>query len=453
MYLSTANTLNFATNSGSRMYIGSTGSVFMTSTLSLGNYLQLTSANTFIYGGTTVGSIQYGNSTSSTHLKTYGATHATLANVIQLTNNSVVSLTLSATGAATFTGALTGTTANFTGQLTLGSTITNGTYTYTLPSATGTLALTSALSGYLPLTGGTLTGSLTGTSATFSGTVSANAGNQVRFYRPDSSYPSASWFWQVNMDASNNLDFGVNAGAYKFRIESTGAATFNSTLTAGSQIISELSTANDIRLLINPTATAVKISATYNTTGSYQPLTFLTSDTERMRITSGGNVLIGSSTDAGYKLDVNGEIRTFGSGAGLTYADRSSGSYVFYATGGATYFYNGANIAQINMTTGIYTPLSNINKKKDFELSEIGLNAILGLKPTLYRMKSDESDNEKELGFIAQEVKEFIPQAYVESGEDEDKFIGLNYNAIVAALVKGMQEQQAQIEKLKLLIK
>ena len=36
---------------------------------------------------------------------------------------------------------LTGTTANFTGQLTLGSTITNGTYTYTLPSATGTIAL------------------------------------------------------------------------------------------------------------------------------------------------------------------------------------------------------------------------------------------------------------------------------------------------------------------------
>jgi hypothetical protein len=37
-------------------------------------------------------------------------------------------------------------TMRVTGQLTLGSTITNGTYTYTLPSATGTLALTSQLS-------------------------------------------------------------------------------------------------------------------------------------------------------------------------------------------------------------------------------------------------------------------------------------------------------------------
>jgi hypothetical protein len=64
-------------------------------------------------------------------------------------------------------------TARLTGQLRLESTITDGTYTYTLPSATGTLALTSALSGYLPLTGGTLTGALGGTSASFSSSVTA----------------------------------------------------------------------------------------------------------------------------------------------------------------------------------------------------------------------------------------------------------------------------------------
>ena len=62
----------------------------------------------------------------------------------------------STTNLVTLLGGISATTANFTGQLTLGSTITNGTYTYTLPGATGTLALTSALSGYLPLTGGTL---------------------------------------------------------------------------------------------------------------------------------------------------------------------------------------------------------------------------------------------------------------------------------------------------------
>lgn len=51
-------------------------------------------------------------------------------------------------------------TARFTGQLTLGSTITNGTYTYTLPGATGVLALTSDLTFYVTL--GTLQ-TITGT--------------------------------------------------------------------------------------------------------------------------------------------------------------------------------------------------------------------------------------------------------------------------------------------------
>ena len=42
-------------------------------------------------------------------------------------------------------------TGRFTGQLTLGSTITNGTYTYTLPGATGVFALTSDLTIYVTL--------------------------------------------------------------------------------------------------------------------------------------------------------------------------------------------------------------------------------------------------------------------------------------------------------------
>ena len=100
------------------------------------------------------------------------AAYNTTAIPLILRTANTTRLTIAATGEATFAAGLTGTTANFTGQLTLGSTITNGTYTYTLPSATGTLALTSSLSSYLPLTGGTLTGALSGTSASFSGTIS-----------------------------------------------------------------------------------------------------------------------------------------------------------------------------------------------------------------------------------------------------------------------------------------
>ena len=188
------------------------------------------------------------------------------------------------------------------------------------------------------------------------------------------------------------------------------------------------------------------------TTG-LKPVIFGTNATEQMRITSGGNVLVNRQTLSAASLNPNGtlqvnnEIISTGSSGGLFWENRSGGVtnitnwYGWYTTGGTIFLYNGGgNIASINSTTGAYTPLSDINKKKDFEESTIGLNEILGLKPTLYRMINDESEGQKELGFIAQEVKDFIPYAYVESGEEEEKFIGLNFNPIVAALVKAVQE-------------
>lgn len=130
-------------------------------------------------------------------------------------------------------------------------------------------------------------------------------------------------------------------------------------------------------------------------------------------------------------------------------------------TAGGTSF--GTVVGRFADATGIYTPVSDVNKKKDFEVSTIGLKEVLQLRPTLYRMKSEDESAPKELGFIAQEVKDFIPQAYVEGGDEDNKFIGLNFNAITAVNTKAIQELKqekdfeilelkAQIEELKALI-
>jgi hypothetical protein len=180
-----------------------------------------------------------------------------------------------------------------------------------------------------------------------------------------------------------------------------------------------------------------------------------------LTVTTGGNVLISTSTNtsasisATGSLQVNREIMSVGSLAGLFWENRSGGVtsssnwYGWYTTGGVIYLYNGSsNIASINTSSGSYTALSDINKKKDFEDSTIGLDAILGLKPTLYRMQDEDEFVEKQLGFIAQEVKDYIPQAYVESGEGDDKFIGLSDRPIIAALVKAVQELSAKVSAL-----
>jgi len=167
-----------------------------------------------------------------------------------------------------------------------------------------------------------------------------------------------------------------------------------------------------------------------------------TSNTERMRITSGGQVQIKQGTN------------TFSDGLRII---NSSSNYWGVVVGSDNNFYLGYNsptnsIGNFNSSTGAYTATSDINKKKDFEESNIGLNAILGLEPTLYRMKNESDESAKHLGFIAQQVKEFVPQAYSESTNGNETFIGLTEMPIIAALVKGMQEQQQQIEELKALI-
>jgi len=84
-------------------------------------------------------------------------------NAVVITNTGGSALYV--TGSATFVN-----TGYFGGVLTAQSLASTTGQGYTLPTTSGTLALTSQLSSYLPLSGGTLTGALSGTSATFTGT-------------------------------------------------------------------------------------------------------------------------------------------------------------------------------------------------------------------------------------------------------------------------------------------
>ena len=198
--------------------------------------------------------------------------------------------------------------------------------------------------------------------------------------------------------------------------------------------------------------------------GAY-PLIIFAAGIERMRITSGGDVQFGtgtgnliynpSATAPALQLSGSTSSSTIGASAYITLKDATNSRFWAIqanASQDLSLWHKNAgwvNVGNFNNSTGIYTPTSNINKKKDFEASTIGLNEVLQLKPTLYRMKADDESEPKQLGFLAQEVEPFIPQAYVESkGEGEDKFIGLNYNAIVAALVKAVQEQNQTIQNL-----
>jgi hypothetical protein len=166
----------------------------------------------------------------------------------------------------------------------------NNTRYYNLPNADGTLALTSDLSAYLPLAGGTLTGALNGTTATFSGTVSSIVTSGGTSFRVVNSVNSRAWSL----------------------VPSTNGAE------------------SDLWLYYGGTGTGTKVSFVNN-----------------------GNVLIGSTTDSGQLLQVNGTSKFTGalSGTSATFsANFTIGSDLFLSSGTASIVFNSA----ANFNTQIY---------------------------------------------------------------------------------------------------
>jgi hypothetical protein len=91
---------------------------------------------------------------------------------------------------------------------------------------------------------------------------------------------------------------------------------------------------------------------------------------------------------------------------------------------------------------------SDMNLKNTIENSPFGLNEILLLNPVtfLYNDTNRKIDSDiKEVGFIAQDVFDIIPNAVSSTGTGD---LQLDYRAITATLVKAIQEQNLLIKAL-----
>jgi hypothetical protein len=169
------------------------------------------------------------------------------------------------------------------------------------------------------------------------------------------------------------------------------------------------------------------------------PVILKPNNTEAMRITSGGNVLIGATSTFGA-----GRMEITFSGATQTAFDLKTTT----VDGNNIRFFNSSNsiVGRIysDATGTLYVTSSDYRLKQDYK-DYSGLDLINKIKTYDYEWKADKS---RAYGVIAHELQSVINYA-VTGVKDGKEMQGVDYSKIVPILIKAIQEQQTQIEQLK----
>jgi hypothetical protein len=192
--------------------------------------------------------------------------------------------------------------------------------------------------------------------------------------------------------------------------------------------------------------------------GAY-PLTFSTTDTERMRITSGGNVYFNTASGSGnlekyyfITSDTNQNMRlnntqnvsgNIGIVQILGTNCNNTSSYHLIATAGGNQFNVFGN--------GTYGTSSDIRLKKNIETARNGyLEDIDKIRVVKYNWNNQEDTEAKELGVIAQELEQIFPKMVQDGAkiDENEPFKIVKYSVFIPMLIKAIQELSAQNKQL-----
>jgi hypothetical protein len=185
--------------------------------------------------------------------------------------------------------------------------------------------------------------------------------------------------------------------------------------------------------------------------------------TEYMRLTGNGQLFFtrsSGSTDvinieaySGFSgrgillnMDGQGDAITIGGGGGSQNAinvTNSSKKVIISNLGGS------GNRAVYSDASGTLTNSSSDGTlKTNVNPILYGLNSVLKLNPISFNWKDTEKfGTQREIGFLAQEVQEIVPE--VVSVSEDTGILGIGYGALVGLLVEAIKEQQSQIDELK----
>jgi len=307
---------------------------------------------------------------------------------------------------------------------------TSGAITIAAPSIAGTNTLTlPASTGTLVVTGGAQTIEFAaGTVSAPSITNSGDTNTGMFFPAADTIAFTEGGVEAMRIDSSGNVGIGTSSPATKLQV-------------AGTTKIGVTGTNGELQLARTSDGATISTFLTDGTSGiinSAVSTTFQINTAEKMRITSAGQLLVGTTSWTGGGSN--------DSGIGIKTTSTSAGQFAFYVDNSSS-----SNILNVRCdgstynTTGVWGTISDQRLKENIVDATPKLDNLLQLKVRNFNFTSDENKT-KQIGFVAQEIEQVFPSLV---SEDAEGTKAVKTTVLLPMLVKAIQEQQQIINDLK----
>ena len=254
------------------------------------------------------------------------------------------------------------------------------------------------------------------------------------FY-PASTYGNTGMF----SPAANTVAFATSGGE-RMRIDSSGNVGIGTTSPGAKLDVSGniLLSAGTPKIFFNNGGSMISNGGSANTLAFFSDGT-----TERARIDSSGNLLVGMTTTSGVG------VRLAPAATVIVNNNAAASGHVFMSFRRSTTEIG--SVSQSGTTAVTYATSSDYRLKENIQPMQNALETVAQLKPCTYTWKADGSAGQ---GFIAHELQEIVPDCVVgeKDAVDEDgnpKYQGVDTSFLVATLTAAIQELTTELNNVK----